>query len=144
MEPAVELRGLTKRFGAFTALDSLTLSVTRGEVFGVLGPNGSGKTTTINILSGLSKPSGGHAMVLGFDVTRDLRAVRATLGAVPQETALYEELSAWSNMVFHADLYNVPARERDSRIRTLVDLVQLTDRLASRVSTCSRSCCARR
>lgn len=137
MEPAVELRELTKRFGTFTALDSLTLSVARGEVFGVLGPNGSGKTTTINILSGLSKPSSGHAIVLGFDVTRDPRAVRATLGAVPQETALYEELSAWSNMVFHADLYNVPARERDGRIRALLDLVQLTDRLASRVSTFS-------
>jgi ABC-type multidrug transport system ATPase subunit len=116
MDSALELSGLTKRFGDFVALDSLTLSVPRGEIFGLLGPNGSGKTTTINILSGLSKPSAGQARVLGFDITRDPRAVRAVLGTLPQETALYEELTAWANMVFHAELYNVPRRERDARI----------------------------
>jgi ABC-2 type transport system ATP-binding protein len=136
-DAAVELRGLTKRFGSFTALDALTFTVPRGEIFGLVGPNGSGKTTTINIVSGLSKPTAGQALVLGFDITRDPRAVRAVLGAVAQETALYEELSAWDNMVFHAELYNVPRRERDARIRSLLDLVRLTDRLGSRVSTFS-------
>ena len=76
MPAAIELRGLTKRFGTLTALDALTLSVDRGEIFGLLGPNGSGKTTTINIVSGLSKPSAGQALVFGFDITRD-----APLGA---------------------------------------------------------------
>ena len=136
-DSAVELRALTKRFGTFTALDALSLTVPRGEIFGLVGPNGSGKTTTINIVSGLSRPTSGEALVLGYDITRDPRAVRAVLGAVPQETALYEELSAWDNMVFHAELYNVPRRERDARIRSLLDLVQLTDRLGSRVSTFS-------
>src|ERR1700736_2843341 len=137
MDSAIDLRALTKRFGAFTALDALTFSVPPGEIFGLLGPNGSGKTTTINLVSRLSKPTAGQALVLGFDITRDPRAVRSVLGTVPQETALYEELSAWDNMVFHADLYNVPRRERDQRIRSLLDLVSLTDRLGSRVSTFS-------
>jgi ABC-2 type transport system ATP-binding protein len=137
MDSAIELRALTKHFGTFTALDALTFSVPPGEIFGLLGPNGSGKTTTINIVSGLSKPTAGQALVLGFDITRDPRAVRAALGTVPQETALYEELSAWDNMVFHAELYNVPRRARDVRIRSLLDLVSLTDRLGSRVSTFS-------
>src|SRR5437763_8350344 len=85
MPPAIELRGLSKRFGTLTALDALTLSVDRGEIFGLLGPNGSGKTTTINIVSGLSKPTAGQALVFGFDITRDQRAVRSVLGSVPQE-----------------------------------------------------------
>jgi daunorubicin resistance ABC transporter ATP-binding subunit len=137
MQPAIELRGLCKRFGSLTALDALTLTVDRGEIFGLLGPNGSGKTTTINIVSGLSRPTSGQALVFGYDITREPRAVRAVLGSVPQETALYEELSAWDNMVFHADLYNVPSRGRESRIIELLDLVQLTERRTSRVSTFS-------
>jgi len=137
MPLAIELRGLTKLFGALIALDALSLSVERGEIFGLLGPNGSGKTTTVNIVSGLSKPSAGEALVFGYDITREPRAVRAMLGSVPQETALYEELSAWDNMVFHADLYNVPSRGRSERILHLLDLVQLTERKSSRVSTFS-------
>lgn len=134
---AIAMRDLVKRFGAFTALDGLSLTVARGEIFGLLGPNGSGKTTTINIISGLSQPTSGEARVLGYDVTRNPRAVRASLGVVPQETALYEELSAWRNMVFHAELYNVPRGERDSRIRRLLELVQLADRKDSRAGTFS-------
>jgi daunorubicin resistance ABC transporter ATP-binding subunit len=136
-ETAIELRGVVKRFGALTALDNLTLSVQRGEIFGLLGPNGSGKTTLINILSGLSRPTSGQALVFGFDISRDPRAVRSLLGTLPQETALYEELSAGANMEFHAELYNVPARERPARIAALLDVVQLTDRRNSRVSTFS-------
>src|SRR6266704_5295585 len=93
--PAIEMTELCKDFGAFRAVDHLSLTVQQGEIFGLLGPNGSGKTTTINIISGLSVPTAGQALVLGFDITRDPRAVRAALGTLPQETALYEELSAW-------------------------------------------------
>lgn len=135
--PAVAITSLTKRFGAFTAVDNLSFTVPRGEIFGLLGPNGSGKTTTINMVSGLARPTSGTVMVLGYDITREQRAVRAVLGAVPQETALYEELSAWSNMVFHAELYGVPGRERDRRISDLLELVQLADRRNSRVGTFS-------
>ncbi len=136
-DAAIAMRDLVKRFGAFTALDGLSLTVARGEIFGLLGPNGSGKTTTINIISGLSQPTSGEARVLGYDVTRNPRAARASLGVVPQETALYEELSAWRNMVFHAELYNVPRGERDSRITRLLELVQLADRRDSRAGTFS-------
>jgi daunorubicin resistance ABC transporter ATP-binding subunit len=134
---AIELRGLTKRFGPLLALDSVSLSVPPGEIFGLLGPNGSGKTTIVNILSGLSRPTAGRALVFGADVSREPRAVRSLLGTVPQETALYEELTARSNLEFHADLYNVPARQRDARIAALLDLVQLAERRDSRVSTFS-------
>jgi ABC-2 type transport system ATP-binding protein len=134
---AIEIRDLVKRFGSFTALDNLSLTIEQGEIFGLLGPNGSGKTTTINIISGLSKPTSGTVRVLGYDVTRDARATRAGLGVVPQETALYEELSAWRNMVFHAELYNVPRADRDRRISELLQLVQLYDRRDSRAGTFS-------
>jgi ABC-2 type transport system ATP-binding protein len=135
--PAIELIDVTKRFGAFTAVDSLSLRVEPGEIFGLLGPNGSGKTTTVNMLSGLSRPSSGRVRVLGYDITQQTRAVRAVLGAVPQETALYEELTAQANMVFHAELYGVPRQERDQRILALLTLVQLADRRSSRVGTFS-------
>jgi len=136
-QAAIEINKLTKRFGNFTAVDDLSLVVEYGEIFGLLGPNGSGKTTTINIVSGLSKPTSGQVMVLGHDIMKDTRAVRAALGAVPQETALYEELSAWTNMSFHADLYGVRGPDRNRRISEMLNLVQLYDRRSNRVSTFS-------
>jgi daunorubicin resistance ABC transporter ATP-binding subunit len=135
--PAIEIRNLSKTFGDFHAVDSLTLTVKQGEVFGLLGPNGSGKTTTINMISGLSVPTSGEVKVLGYDVRHNAREVRQILGAVPQETALYEELSAWTNMDFHADLFGIPAREKKQRINDMLELVQLADRKKSRVSTFS-------
>lgn len=137
LTPAIEIIKLTKRFGSFTAVDDLSLTVARGEIFGLLGPNGSGKTTIINLISGLSRPTSGSIQVLGYDITRDPRAVRAVLGAVPQETALYEELSAWDNLEFHADLFDIPRKAVKSRITHLLDLVQLQDRSRSRVGTFS-------
>ena len=134
---AIEINNLTKRFGNFTAIDGLTLTVKYGEIFGLLGPNGSGKTTTINIVSGLSKPTYGQVIVLGHDIMKNTRSVHAALGAVPQETSLYEELSAWTNMSVHADLYRVGGAHRDKRITEMLNLVQLYERKDSRVSTFS-------
>lgn len=134
---AIDLNKLTKRFGDFTAIDNLTLTVKRGEIFGLLGPNGSGKTTTINMISGLSKPTSGVIRVLGYDILQDAKAVHAILGTVPQETALYEELSAWTNMTLHADLYRVPRSKRDKSIIDMLHLVGLLDRSKNRVSTFS-------
>jgi ABC-2 type transport system ATP-binding protein len=136
-QAAIEINKLTKRFGNFTAVDDLSLVVEYGEIFGLLGPNGSGKTTTINIVSGLSKPTSGQVMVLGHDIMKDTRGVHAALGSVPQETALYEELSAWTNMSFHADLYAVRGPDRNRRISEMLNLVQLYDRRSNRVSTFS-------
>lgn len=134
---AIEISNLTKRFENVTALDNLSLAVKYGEIFGLLGPNGSGKTTTINIVSGLSRPTSGQVKVLGYDITENTNAVHAVLGAVPQETALYEELTAWTNMTIHADLYGVCRSEREQRITNMLNLVQLYERRDNRVSTFS-------
>ncbi|HYY50398.1 MAG TPA: ATP-binding cassette domain-containing protein [Nitrososphaeraceae archaeon] len=134
---AIEISNLTKRFENVTALDNLSLEVKYGEIFGLLGPNGSGKTTTINIVSGLSKPTSGQVKILGYDITQNTHAVHAVLGAVPQETALYEELTAWTNMTIHADLYGVPRSEREQRIIDMLNLVQLYERRDNRVNAFS-------
>ncbi|WP_028267248.1 ABC transporter ATP-binding protein [Arthrobacter sp. MA-N2] len=136
-ETAIELMGVTKRFGSFTAVDDLSLRVERGEIFGLLGPNGSGKTTIINMISGLSRPSSGEVRVLDIDLLKDPRSIRRRLGTVPQENALYEELTAEANLRFHADLFDVPRQGLDKKITALLDLAQLEHRRKSRVSTFS-------
>src|SRR5579863_4069082 len=135
--PAIEMIDLCKTFKKFQAIDHLSLSVQQGEIFGLLGPNGSGKTTTINMVSGLSIPTSGKVRVMGYEIPRDARRVRQILGAVPQETALYEELSAWDNMDFHAELFGIPRKEKKGRITSMLELVQLLDRKDSRVGTFS-------
>jgi ABC-2 type transport system ATP-binding protein len=135
--PAIELRDVCKDFKQFRAVDHLSLTVEQGEIFGLLGPNGSGKTTTINMISGLSDPTSGTIAVMGYDLRRHKREVRRILGAMPQETALYEELTAWANLDFHADLFGIPRVEKAGRIARILDLVQLTDRKDSRVGTFS-------
>ena len=134
---AIEMIDLCKTFGTLHAVDHLSLTVQPGEIFGLLGPNGSGKTTTIDMLSGLSTPTSGEVRVMGYDVRRQARAVRQLLGAVPQETALYEELTAWTNMDFHADLFGIPRKEKKERITAMLQLVQLLDRKDSQVRTFS-------
>lgn len=135
--PAIEMIDLYKTFGTFQAIDHLSLTVQQGEIFGLLGPNGSGKTTTINMISGLSTPTSGEVRVMGYDLRHNTRQVRQILGAVPQETALYEELSAWTNMDFHAELFGIPRKEKKARITNMLELVQLLDRKDSRVGTFS-------
>jgi ABC-2 type transport system ATP-binding protein len=141
--PAIALHDLTRQFGRgrklFTAVNQLNLEVARGQVFGLLGPNGSGKTTTINMISGLIPPTSGTVSILGMKVEarRTRRQVRRLLGTVPQETALYNELTAYANMAFHADLYQVPSKEKYDRIARLLDLVSLLDRADSKVKTFS-------
>jgi ABC-2 type transport system ATP-binding protein len=136
-EPAIRIDALTKRFGQFTAVDNLSFEVEQGEIFGLLGPNGSGKTTTVNMISGLSRPTAGTVTVMGRDIVRDARRVRRMLGSVPQETALYEELSAQANLRFHADLFGMPLAGLQARIDALLELVQLSHRRKDRVSTYS-------
>src|ERR1700694_1264773 len=118
-QPAIEIRELCKDFGALHAVDHLSLTVVRGEIFGLLGPHGSGKTTTINMGSGLSQPTSGSVLVMGYDLRTQGAQVRRLLGAVPQETALYEELTAWANMDFHADLFGIPRKQKHARIREM-------------------------
>jgi ABC-2 type transport system ATP-binding protein len=142
MTVSIELQDLTMRFQRngsepLTALDRLALQIESGQVFGLLGPNGSGKTTTVNLLCGLLKPTSGKAFVQGVDVTARVAQVRAMLGVVPQETALYNDLTAQENLTFHTRLYNVPPHERAARIAEVLDLVGLTSRKNDRVGTYS-------
>ena len=121
--PAVSFRDLRMEFRRrrrepLVALDSLSLDIAQGQVFGLLGPNGSGKTTCVNLLCGLLRPTGGTVVCEGIDVRADVTAVRARLGVVPQETALYNDLSADENLAFHARLYGVPRSQRRGRIKT--------------------------
>src|SRR6266702_4170889 len=112
--PAIEMIDLCKDFGSFRAVDHLSLTVQQGEIFGLLGPNGSGKTTTINMISGLRVPSKGEVRVIGYDVRHQAREVRRLLGAIPQETALYEELTAWDNCTFTPSSSALPVIRKKS------------------------------
>lgn len=135
--PAIAMIGLSKAFGSIMAVENLTLTVRQGEIFGLLGPNGSGKTTTINMISGLSVPTRGTVRVMGYELPRQAMQVKRLLGCVPQETALFDELSAEHNMQYHASLYQVPRRQRKERIAAMLELVQLYDRRKHLVKTFS-------
>jgi ABC-2 type transport system ATP-binding protein len=131
--PAVEVDGLVKRFGGFTAVDEVSFAVQPGELFGFLGPNGAGKTTTISILCTLLRPSGGSARVAGHDVAREPAAVRSSIGLVFQEITLDDYLTGSENLKFHAVLYGChPAQVRE-RAAPLLEMVGLTDRADQQV-----------
>ncbi|MEW6717451.1 MAG: ABC transporter ATP-binding protein [Chloroflexota bacterium] len=107
----VQASGLTKRFGDFTAVDQVSFQVYEGEVLGYLGPNGSGKTTTIRMLLGLLLPSEGEAKVLGYDSVRQAEQIRECVGYMSQKFALYDELTVWENLEFYAGVYGVESRD---------------------------------
>ena len=129
---AIEVDGITKRFGDFVAVDNVSFSVHESEVFGLLGPNGAGKTTLIRMLTTLTSPTSGTARVGGHDVIQDATAVRNTIGVIPQALTSDPELTARENMLFHAKIYGVTSNERDALINCLfatVDLEKLCDSL---------------
>ncbi|AJX34407.1 ABC transporter ATP-binding protein [Burkholderia oklahomensis] len=131
----VVARGLTKRFGAFTAVDALDLSITRGEVVGFIGPNGAGKSTTIRLLCGLFAPSAGSATVAGFDVRTEAESVRAHIGYMSQKFSLYGDLTCRENLRFFAGIYRVPRDAIDERIRFAIETAGLEGREDALVRT---------
>jgi ABC-2 type transport system ATP-binding protein len=137
VEPVIEARGLTKRYGEIEAVAGIDLDVQPGEAFGFLGPNGAGKSTTIGILCTLVQPSGGRASVAGCDVQRRAGDVRARIGLVFQDPSLDDQLTARENLEFHAFVYNVPRADRRRRIDDALEMVELTDRASSLVKTFS-------
>jgi len=134
--PALEARGLRRRFGAVTALDGLTFQVGRGELYGLVGPDGAGKTTAIRTLAGLLEPDAGAPRVLGLDPLRD-RAVRERLGLMPQQYSLYRDLTVAENLRFFARLSVLPRavyRSRAERLLAITRLAPFTDRRADQLS----------
>ena len=135
MSVAIDVRDLTRRFGTFTAVDSITFQVKKGEVFGFLGANGAGKTTAIKMLIGLLAPTSGQASVAGFDVRRQTEQVRRVIGYMSQRFSLYEDLTGRENITLYGGIYGLTDAEIASRCDALIDALHLgksaDDRVAS-------------
>jgi len=136
-EPAIETRGLTRRFGARVAVDRLDLRVPRARVSGFLGPNGSGKSTTMRMLCGLLTPSAGEATVLGLEMPRDAEILRTRLGYMTQRFSLYEDLSVRENLEFLAAIHRLPGAKRRARIESLLGEFGLASRAGQLAGTLS-------
>jgi lipooligosaccharide transport system ATP-binding protein len=136
-EPLIRARGLTKRFGTFTAVDSIDFEVARGEAFGFLGPNGAGKSSTMRMVGAVSPVTSGELRILGRDPAAAGAEIRARLGVVPQEDTLDLELTVLENLVVYGRYFDLPRAEAKRRARELLDFVQLTDRADSRVDPLS-------
>ena len=134
---AVVVHGLRKTFGMLVAIEGLDLTIHRGEVFGLLGPNGSGKTTTIRMLCGLMVPSGGSATVVGFDVVREAEQIRRRIGYMSQRFGLYDDLSVTENLTFYASIYGLHGAERRARVSELLDELGLRERTTQLAGTLS-------
>lgn len=135
--PSVELRALTRRFKDLTAVDRLTFSVERGELFGLVGPDGAGKTTTLRMLAGVLKPTEGDARLNGVSVVEHPESIKPGVAYMSQRFGLYADLTVLENLHFYADLFRVPRRERDSRLERLFrfsNLGPFKDRLAGQLS----------
>jgi ABC-2 type transport system ATP-binding protein len=134
---AVEVEGLTKRFGELEAVRGISLRVGAGEIFGFLGPNGAGKSTTISMLCTLVRPTAGRALVGGYDVVSQRDLVRRSIGLVFQDTTLDDYLTAEENLRFHAELYGIERRRVAERIDFVLEMVGLAERRRSSVKTFS-------
>lgn len=134
---AVRINALRKAFGSLIAVQGLTLSIASGEVFGLLGPNGSGKTTTIRMLCGLIAPTSGDATVAGFDVVRESEKIRRVIGYMSQKYGLYDDLTVWENLRFYSTVYGLRGAERDARIDALMGELGLDKRRDQMAGTLS-------
>jgi ABC-2 type transport system ATP-binding protein len=137
-DPVIEAQGLTKRYGAATAVDDVSFTTAPGEIFGLLGPNGAGKTTTILMLLGLTEITAGTARVLGRDPVREPLAVKRRVGYLPDAVGFYDHMTAADNLRYTARLIGLGAREREDRIAAALARVQLAEVAEARVATFSR------
>jgi ABC-2 type transport system ATP-binding protein len=137
-DTVIRTTGLTKRYGKFTAVDNLNLSIQKGEVYGLLGPNGSGKTTTILMLLGLTEPSAGSVQVLGLNPARQPLSVKARVGYLPDSVGFYDNLSARENLIYIAKLNGLPRAESRQRIDEAIERMGLADAVDRPVRTFSR------
>lgn len=132
-EPAIAVRDLTRRFGGFTAVDSISFDVAPGEVFGFLGANGAGKTTAIRMLIGLLAPTSGEARVAGFDVVKQTEQIRHRIGYMSQRFSLYEDLTVLENIALYGGIYGLGAEQIAERSSAMLQSLGLVDNLVGRL-----------
>ena len=137
MPPILEVQNLVKQYGDFTAVNGISFDIQEGEIFSLLGPNGAGKTTTISMLSTLYTPTSGDATIGGYSVTKKPMGVRNVIGVVPQDLALYEDLTARENLIFWGQMYNLSGRSLNTRVDEVLEQIGLTDKAKNRVKTFS-------
>ncbi len=130
---AIQVTNLTKKFSDLVAVDNVSFTVRPGEVFGYLGPNGAGKTTTIRILTGITTPTSGTARIFDLDIVSDTISARRQMGIVYETSNVYDDLTAWQNMMFAGELYNVRKKDREERGSALLSTFGLMERKGSRV-----------
>jgi ABC-2 type transport system ATP-binding protein len=133
----LEVQDLSKKYGDFTAVKGISFDIKEGEIFSLLGPNGAGKTTTISMLSTLYIPTSGDATIAGQSVTKNPMAVKQVIGVVPQELALYEDLTARENLVFWGQMYGLSGKSLTNRVDEVLEQIGLTDKARNRVKTYS-------
>lgn len=123
---SVEVSHLSRKFKDFSAVNDISFYIPQGEIFGLLGPNGAGKTTTIRVLCGIMLPSSGTANVLGYDVARNPEEIKSRIGYMSQKFSLYNDLTPVENIMFYASIYGVPKKERNERVKELINMADLT------------------
>jgi ABC-2 type transport system ATP-binding protein len=133
-QPAIQVQDLHKSFGEIQAVQGVSFSVEQGEIFSLLGPNGAGKTTTIAMLATLLRPNQGDAQIMGHSIRQDGAAVRAALGVVPQEIALYEDLSARENLVFWGKMYGLRGAVLKDRVEQALQMIGLVERASGQIA----------
>jgi ABC-2 type transport system ATP-binding protein len=136
-EPIIQVQNLTKMFGKFTAVDDISFTVKKSEVFGLLGPNGAGKSTTLRVLSTLARPTKGTATIGGYDIVKNDNEVRKLIGIVSEKMIMYNRLTAAENLRFFGNLFDIPKADLNKRIDNLLELVQLSKWKNSQVGTFS-------
>ena len=133
----MSLRGLTRRFGDFTAVDRVTLDVARGEIFGFLGPYGAGKSTTIRMLCGILPPSSGSGTVAGYDIATQSEQIKNQIGYMSQRFSLYEDLTVEENIDFYSGIYRIPQEKRRERKEWVIEMAGLSEQRRARSSALS-------
>ena len=137
MASILEVQNLVKKYGDFTAVKGISFHIKEGEIFSLLGPNGAGKTTTISMLSTLYTPTSGDATIGSHSITKNPMAVKQMIGVVPQEIALYEDLTARENLIFWGQMYGLSGKALNSRVDQVLEQIGLTDKAKNRVKTYS-------
>ncbi len=133
----LEIKNISKSFGTTVAVDNISLTLEKGAFYGLLGPNGAGKSTTINMLSTVLKPDEGSVSINGFDLLKESQKCKKSIGIVPQEIALYEELSAYDNLMFWGGLYNLSGSALKQNINDTLELMGLSDRKNDKINSYS-------